>query len=127
MNNNSGYMGTNKASLTEARIAAGKRLWKSYGYLVGKNVWLNKEFYTIKEKNTGNIRYYYPDHEIYPWADAVPVQAKVLAEYRTYILVEILPHLNPNSPFGEISKPYRQTIHKQALDSGYIQVKEMEI
>jgi len=120
-------MGTARlASLTEARRAAGKRLWKDYKYLEGKNVWLNKEFYTVKEKS-GKLRYYYPDIEIYPWADAVPVPARVLGVYRTYILVEILPHLNPNGFSQELSKPYRQTIHKHDLDRGYIKVKEMSL
>lgn len=121
-------MGTARmASLTEARRAAGKKLWKDYGHLNGKNVWLNKESYAIHPKDGGPDRYYYPDIDIFPWADAVPVPARVLGVYRTYILVEILPHLNPNSFSEDLSKPYRQTIHKHDLDRGYIKIKEMSL
>ena len=39
------------------------------------------------------------------------IQARVIKEYKKYILIEILPHHNPNRPWG-ISESYRMCINK---------------
>ena len=120
-------IGARKASLTEARIAAGRTAYKSYKSFVGYNVWLHKEKTVHKNKVTGEERYFYWDFDVFPWSDAVPCPALVLAEYPNYILVRILPHLNPNSVFGQLSHEYTQTIHKSLLDSGRITMKRIDI
>lgn len=125
MFNNSGFMGTNRASLAEARIAVGKRIYKDYSKFVGYRVWLHKDKTAHVDKKTGEVRYYYQDFDVFPWSDAVPCPALVLADYNNYILVRILPHYNPNSSFGEISHEYTQTIHKSYLDSGKIRMEKI--
>ena len=115
-----------RVSLTEARRMAGKKAWKSYAGLVGRKVWLNKKIiYHWDEKKKEYIEHY-PDIEVYPWADTPPVPAEVIAEYPNYVLFRILPHLNKHSMCGELSQEYNQTIHKQYLDSGYIQIKPIK-
>lgn len=111
--------------LYEARMAAGKRVYKDYSKYVGYRVWLSKEQTSYTDKVTGQVRSHYWDFEVYPWSDAVPCPALVLAEYPNYILVRILPHLNPNSVYGKLSHEYTQTIHKSYLDSGKIRMEKI--
>lgn len=111
--------------LYEARMAAGKRVYKDYSKYVGYRVWLSKDQTSYTDKVTGQVRSHYWDFEVYPWSDAVPCPALVLAEYPNYILVRILPHLNPNSVYGELSHEYTQTIHKSYLDSGKIRMEKI--
>lgn len=111
--------------LYEARMAAGKRVYKDYSKYVGYRVWLSKDQTSYTDKVTGRVVSHYWDFEVYPWSDAVPCPALVLAEYPNYILVRILPHVNPNSVYGELSQEYTQTIHKSYLDSGKIKMQKI--
>ena len=120
-------IGARRASLYEARMAAGKRVYKDYSKYVGYRVWLHKDKSAHKNSATGEMVYHYWDFDVFPWSDAVPCPALVLAEYPNYILVRILPHLNPNSVCGQLSQEYTQTIHKQLLDSGKIRMERIDI
>ena len=61
-----------------------------------------------------------PDASV--WS-GVELPAVVIAEYKKFMIVEILPHYNPNQNMG-ISKPYRLGINKMDIHFGHTVVKE---
>lgn len=50
--------------------------------------------------------------------------AEVVAEYPKFIIVEILPHVNPNQHLGE-SHPYKIGINKLSIHFGDVNIKPM--
>lgn len=56
-----------------------------------------------------------------PFKISVPV--KILEEYPRWYLGLVLPHVNP-SGFGRESMPYRITIPKFDIATGFVEIKE---
>lgn len=80
-------------------------IYKDYSYLVGKEIKM-----MLKESFDSNLY------------GNVWLPAKVVAEYPKFIMVEILPHINPNNSFG-MSKPYQMGINKTRLFFHEVEIK----
>lgn len=95
------------------------KLTPAYNYL-----WLSKERKWVWSDTYQEDRLFVEGIKEYPWVDGeLPVLAKIIFENERFIAVEILPHVNHN---GEMSQPYRHSIHKVDLMNGGFKVEPVE-
>ena len=66
--------------------------------------------------------HYSASYTFSPYGISVPVE--VLEEYPRWYLCLVLPHMNP-AGFGRESIPYRITIPKHDITSGFVQIRKL--
>lgn len=96
------------------------KLTPAYNFL-----WLSKDRKWTWDETIKEYRLFVEGLDEYPWGDSkeLPILGKIIFENERFITVEILPHINHN---GEMSQPYRHTIHKVDLMNGRFKVEPIE-
>lgn len=99
-----------------------RRIWFTPAY---NYIWLSKDRNYAFDPRANDYMLFVEGLDEYPWADSesLPILGKIIFENERFITVEILPHLNKN---GEMSQPYRNTIHKADLMNGRFKVEPLE-